>query len=318
MIRKISIALLCVFLLLGFSACGGDDGTEQEKALNEGKPIVVGTLPDTQAIPFVVAQHMGYFEEENVAVEIEPFTSAPDRDSAIQSGTVNTVTTDLIAVALFRQSDLDLSAIFSTDGSQQILASADSGMTSVTELDGKTLTLSENTIMDYASDRILAYYGVAKDDVTYSYVPQITVRMEMLVNGNVDAATMPEPQVSVAKDSGATVLASSADLGLNATCLAMLSKLPADQPDAVAAFVRAYNKAVAYLNDTPPEEYMDWVIREAGFPESVGDTLKLPVYREATAPSQKDVDDVMDWMIKRGLIEEAIAYDDMVNVEFTR
>ncbi len=316
--KKIITALLCVFLCATFSACTGGDPQEATETLNDGEPLVIGTLPDTQAIPFIVAQHLGYFEAENVDVKIEAFTSAADRDSAIQSNAVNAVTTDLIAVTLFRQSDLDLEVILSTDGSQQILASAKSNITSIEELDGKTLTLSENTIMDYASDRILAHYGVAKDRVTYSYIPQITVRMEMLINGSVDAATMPEPQVSVAKDSGATVLASSADLGLNATCLAMLSTLTTDHPDAVAAFVRAYNKAVAYLNDTPPEEYMDWLILEAGFPESVGGTIILPVYREATVPTEGDVADVLDWMTKRGLLTADLTYDDLVNIEFAR
>lgn len=318
MMRKIIVTLLCGFFLLTFSACGAGDTQENEESLNAEDPIVVGILPDTQSVPFIVADHMGYFEEENVTVEIEPFTSAPDRDSAIQSGSVNAMNTDLIAVALFRQSDIDLEAILSTDGSQQILAAANSGVTSIEDLSGKTLTMSENTIMDYASNRILAYYGVDKDTVDYSYVPQITVRMEMLINGNVAAATMPEPQVSVAKASGATVLASSADLGLNATCLAMLSDITATQSDAVEAFVRAYNKAVAYLNDTPSEEYMDWVIEETGFPESVGDTLTLPVYNEAAAPAEADVADVMDWMMERGLIDAAIPYDDIVNSEFTR
>lgn len=318
MLKKMITALLCVFLLLGFGACAGEDPQEAAETLNEGEPIVVGVLPDTQALPFIVAQHLGYFEAEHVTVEIEAFTSAPDRDSALQSNAVNAVTTDLIAVALFRQSDLDLEAILSTDGSQQILASAQSNITSVEELGGKILTLSENTIMDYASDRILAHYGVTKDHVIYSYAPQITVRMEMLINGSVDAATMPEPQVSVAKDSGATVLASSADLGLNATCLAMGSTLTVDHPDAVAAFVRAYNKAVAYLNDTPRETYMDWLISEAGFPESVDDTLILPVYREATVPSEGDVADVLDWMTERGLLTADLTYADLVNIDFAR
>jgi NitT/TauT family transport system substrate-binding protein len=316
--KRIIFALWCVLLLMVFCACGADDTQGNGESLNAGDPIVVGVLPDTQSVPIIVAQHMGYFDEEKVTVDIQPFTSAPERDSAIQSGSVNTVNTDLIAVALFRQSELDMEAILSTDGSQQILASANSGVISINELTGKTLTMSENTIMDYASDRILAYYSVDKNTVEYSYIPQITVRMEMLINHNVDAAIMPEPQVSVAKADGATILASSEDLNLNATCLGMRSEITASHPEAVKAFVRAYNKAVVYLNDTPAEEYMDWVIEETGFPESVSDTLTLPVYREASAPSEADVFDVMDWMIERGLIEEAFAYDDMVNIEFTR
>lgn len=316
--KRIMIAWLCFCLLLGFSACGAEKTQKDDESVNASDPIVVGILPDTQSVPIIVAKHMGYFDDENVKVDIESFTSAADRDSAIQSGSVNTVISDLIAVALFRQSGLDIQAILSTDGSQQILAASDSGITSIEGLAGKTVALSENTIMDYATDRILAYYGVDKDSVEYSYVPQMTVRMEMLINNNVDAATMPEPQVSVAKASGATVLASSADLGLNATCLAMFRKTAEAQPDAVKAFIRAYNKAVVYLNDTPAEEYMDWVISETGFPESVSDTLTLPDYREATAPAEADVTDVMDWMMERGLLEKALDYDDMVNSEFAR
>lgn len=316
--KKIFLAVMMTCLLLTLGACGEKETEKDEAVLNASDPIVVAVLPDTQSVPMIVAQHMGYFEEEKVAVTLEPFTSAAERDSAVQSGSVDVMISDLISMALFRQSGFDVQTLFSTDGSQQILASANSGVDSVEKLSGKTLALSENTIMDYATDRILSYYGVDKNTVEYTYVPQMTVRMEMLINSKVDAAIMPEPQVSVAKDGGAVPLASSEDLNLNATCLGMFREKMEESPQAVEAFVRAYNRGVAYLNETAPEEYMDWVIEETGFPESVAKTMTLPQYRNADIPTEKDVEDVMHWMIERGLIEEAIPYKDLVNSEFTR
>lgn len=314
--KKLWIGVLVLILTVAFSACGAENTTGEKS--NSEKPLVVSVLPDTQSVPLIVAEHMGYFDEENIAVEIEAFTSAADRDSAIQSGAVDVMLSDLVAVALFRESGFDYQVIFSTDGSQQLLASPQSGITSVKDLQGQTLALSENTIMDYAADRILEANDVDKKTVEYTYIPQMTVRMEMLINSNVASAMMPEPQVSVAKEGGATVLASSEDLGLNATCVALSTEMIESESEVLRGFVAAYNKGVAYLNETDPEEYMDWVIKETGFPESVTDTLALPEYREAAVPTQGDVEDVMAWLTARGLIGEAMDYDTIVNSDFAR
>ena len=78
------------------------------------------------------------------------------------------------------------------------------------------------------------------------------------------------------------------------------------------AFYRAYNKAVAYLNDTDKAQYMDIVIEKSGFPAAAKDALVLPKYRPAGLPKQQDVTDCLTWMNQKNLIKQNYTYDDIV------
>ena len=80
----------------------------------------------------------------------------------------------------------------------------------------------------------------------------------------------------------------------------------------IKALYRAYNKAVAYLNNTPREEYIDLVIEKGGFPPVAKDALKLPKYHEAALPKESDVVDCVKWLQGKGLIQKNYTYADFV------
>ena len=313
--KKIAALLVLICLCLTFAACQGDE-PEGEAAL---PALSFGILPDTQSVPVALAANLGYFEEEGVNVTVERFTSAAERDSALQSGNLDGQIADLVAVMLFRQGGFDISAVALSEGSQQLLAAPGSEAATVADLQGSTVALSENTVMEYATDRLLEAAGLDPDTaVTKTYIPQMTVRMEMLQAGKVAAATMPEPQVSVAKASGATVLAGSDELDMHSTVIAFRDDSIAEKEEAIAAFFRAYDRAVEYLNSNEPSTYMATVITETGFPETVADTIELPAYLPARAPFDADVVSVSDWMLAKGLMSEAMTYDTVVDDRFVR
>ena len=75
---------------------------------------------------------------------------------------------------------------------------------------------------------------------------------------------------------------------------------------------RAYNKAVKYLNETPQDEYMDFVIEKGGFPQASKEALHLPKYHEAALPKESDVTDCIAWLTGKGLISSSYSYGDIV------
>jgi len=80
---------------------------------------------------------------------------------------------------------------------------------------GKDIAISTNTIIEYATDKILEKYGLSPDDVNKVAVPQIPARLEMLQSGKIDAATLPDPLATVAMKNGAKVIESTDRLGIN-------------------------------------------------------------------------------------------------------
>lgn len=323
MMKKIIAWMLAVCLLCVAAACSDEKQSVPENGdeaiINMGDPLVIATLPDTASVPVVMANYLGYFTEEGVEVRVDRFASAMERDSAIQGGKVHGAISDLIAIVLFKEAGFGISATSLTNASQELVVSAASGLETMADLKGRTLALSEKTVMEYACDRILSHYGLdPEEDVVKEYIPQMTVRMEMLRNGDVDSMVAPEPQTSIAVADGATVLASSKDLDIQAVCLAFMDEAIAQRGEQITAFYRAYNRAVDYLTSRPAEEYLGIVIAETGFPTEVMDAVTLPTYTPAVALPEADIFAVQDWMQANGLLEKAYNYEDLVDNQFVR
>ena len=134
----------------------------------------------------------------------------------------------------------------------------------------------------------------------------------MLQNGKLAAATLPEPMGSVAIANGCKLVTDSEALGINPGVMMFTAKSVDSKKKELQAFYRAYNKAVAYLNEHPMSDYIDIMIEKNSFPAEVKTALQLPKYRVAGLPSQKDVDTCLQWMLKKELVKTSFSYDEIV------
>ena len=71
-------ALICVLVMaLTVTGCGGTEKKSDAGAgKTESKEIVIGLMPDTDSIPFLIAEENGYFKEEGVNVKLQPCRAA--------------------------------------------------------------------------------------------------------------------------------------------------------------------------------------------------------------------------------------------------
>jgi len=306
------IALLCAAMLTLVVGCGKDAG-QDSSAKKDGKPaLTVGLMPDTDSVPFIVAREKGFFAAEGVDVTLRPFKSAMDRDAAMQSGQLDGAVSDLLAAAFALEGGFDVRVTSFTDGSYQLVAGKGVPVSDVRSLEGAEVAVSRNTIIEYVTDRILGENGMASDAIQKVSVPQIPARLEMLQNGKLTAATLPEPMASVAVANGCKYLTGSGELGINPGVMLFSAKAAKEKKDAVKAMYRAYNKAVEYLKATPREQYIGLVVEKSGFPEAARDALKLPDYHAAALPKEKDVEEVMRWLSEKGLVKKDYGYKAVV------
>ncbi|MDY4416615.1 ABC transporter substrate-binding protein, partial [Selenomonas sp.] len=278
----------------------------------------IGLMPDVDSLPFIIAQEKGYFKEEGLDIELQQFKSAMDRDAALQSGTLDGDVSDMLAVAFAKDGGFDVKVTSYTDGSYKLIAGAAESATEAKGLAGKDVAVSRNTIIEYVMDQILAKAGMTGDSINKVIIPQIPTRLEMLQNGKLAAATLPEPMASIAVASGCHFVTGSDELGINPGVIMFTAASAKDKKASIQAMYRAYNKAVKYLNETPQDEYMDLVIEKGGFPQASKDALKLPKYHEAALPKESDVADCIAWLTGQGLISTSYTYDDIVLDVFSK
>jgi NitT/TauT family transport system substrate-binding protein len=309
-------------MLLSTTACGkstnntnNTNSTDEKKELQELK---IGVLPDLDSIPLIIAEQNGYFKESGAKIVIETFKSAKDRDSALQSGNIDGAISDMLAAAFAAEGGFDVKMTSKTDGSYKLLVNGDKGIDSFEKLKGNQIAISENTIIEYATDMMIKEGKISAEEVEKVAIPQMPVRLEMLQNGKVAAATLPEPLASAAMKNGAVLLNSSDKLGINPGVLLFTTKATKEKLEEIKLFYTAYNKAVDYLNNEDQAKYIDGLIENAAFPEDVKDVLVLPEYNKAVVPSEKDFTNVINWLLEKELIKNNYKYEDLVNSEFVR
>lgn len=314
--KKGLICLLILFTGLMFAGCGQKSPEPQK--IKPAKTITIGVMPDFESTPFVIAEKNGYFKQEGVKVKIEHFKSARDRDSALQSGKLDGVVTDVLAVVFANEGGIKLRMVSRDDGNIELIAGKASGIKTTKDLKGKSIGLSTNTIMEYTTDTMLAAAGVKSEDVSKQAIPQLPTRLEMLQGGKIDAAILPEPLSGMAIKNGAVVLNSTDQMANKAGAIAFTAKVLQENPDEVKAVMRAYNKAGEYMNQAPAAGYIDYVIQAQGFPPGIKDFAKLPRYNPSTAPDSKIVADVVKWMQDKKLIKGSYEYKDLVDDQLLR
>jgi NitT/TauT family transport system substrate-binding protein len=304
---------LCIFILAG---CGDRGSSSKENVLQ--KTITIGVMPDVESIPFIIADKNGYFAKAGVNVKIERFTSAKDRDSALQSGKLDGVVTDVVAVVFANEGGIDLKMIAKNEGNILLMGGKDSGIKSMADLKGKTVGLSTNTIMEYTVDQMLAGAGIQAGDIDKIAIPPLPTRLEMLQGGKIDAAILPEPLAGLAVKGGAVTLSATDELKNKAGAIAFNGKCLKENPEEVKAVFTAYNEAVDYLQKEPLASYADYIIEEQGFPPAIKDSLTLPKYEHAAAPDSIIVDNVVSWMKSKNLIKNSFTYNDLTAEGFLR
>ena len=307
--KKILFFIGMAVLLVLCAGCGKPEAANAPKELTE---LHVGVMPDTDSLPIIIAQEKGFFAAEGLKVDIQQFKSAKDRDSALQSGNLDGAVSDMLAVAFAKSGGFDVKVTSSTDGSYKLIAGKGENISRVQDLTGRDVAVSKNTIIEYVTDQVLASAQLSGESINKVVIPQIPTRLEMLQNGKLAAATLPEPMASIAVHNGCKYITGSDALGINPGVMLFTAKTVADKKAELAAFYRAYNKAVAYLNETDRNEYMDLVVAKGGFPPVAKEALVLPQYHEAALPKEKDVTDCIAWLQQKQLIKTAYTYQDLI------
>jgi len=197
------------------------------------------------------------------------------------------------------------------EGRFAIIASPKSGIKTLDDLKGKSIGISHNSIIEYVTDGLLKEGGIDPAEVKKTSVPKIPVRMEMLFSSQIDAITVPDPLVTFAEFKGGKVVADDTKKNLSQAVLLFDQKTITENKSGVEAFYRAYAKAVEDLNNHP-EDYKDLLIENANIPEPIAADYQIQHYPQPQAPSEGDVNNILEWMKEKGLLKNELKYQDLV------
>lgn len=310
MMRKmLALLMLTVFTLGGFAHAQED----------ELPTLRIGVLPVLNTLPLYVAQAEGFYEAEGVQVELINFNSAREQQIAVVAGEIDGLNTDMVVQALVNKGGTPLVAVRHDTiiGNYfSIVASASSGITSVEDLAGASIGIGENTIIEYLTTNMLNSAGLTPDDVSYEEIPEIPRRVQLMATGELGVATLPEPLTTLVTTlQGGSLILSDEAVNFVPTVLAFNQATLDAHPEAIEAFLRAYESAVNALN-ADGEAYRPVMLDNLIIPEPLQATYPVPSFPTALVPTATQVDLVVEWMLGRELLEEPFLYFELVNAGF--
>jgi NitT/TauT family transport system substrate-binding protein len=276
-----------------------------------------GILPVVDVLPLLVGKETGLFEKEGIDLELISFQSALERDAALQSGRLDGYFGDILNTVLLIQSGEQLKIIataFHTHPQCRMFGIAiapGSGITDMAGIQGKDVAISSATVIEYLLDRMLSARNMPPGDVSKQEIKKIPIRLQMLLSGQVTAALLPEPLLTLAETRGSKVIMDDRNLNTALTVLAVNLKNRTAVTALIPGFLRAYHTAVSRINANP-SEFKEILITKTQFPQDVKDKYPVPVFPAGGLPAEADVLAVQDWLVKNSLIKTRIPYADMV------
>lgn len=306
--KKIALFILSLVVLL--SACAPQATAQTLK---------IAVLPIIDTLPMYVAQQEGLFAKNSVNVEFIPVASAPERDQLLSAGGADGTINETLAVMLFNKEDVQMQvvryALRPTQGNGHffILASGKSGISSVDGLKGVEIGVSQGTVIEYVTERLLLADGFTSDEIKTVAVPKIPDRMALLASGELEAGVMPDPLASLVVSQGGVVVADDSSHPEYGFSVISFRKDVIDaNPEAIKSFLVAIEEATALLNDHP-DQYKNVLSEQKLVPPPLLESYRAPVFPTAAVPTQNEWNDALRWLKEKGILTSDVSYEESVN-----
>lgn len=308
-------------IILALAALTAACGQKPPASRVEATKIRLGMLPIIDNLPFWVAQERGYFQAAGLDVELIPFSSAVERDSAFTARKIDGAIGDLLAVAALNDAGIPLRAVSVGMGAKPgesrfaVLSTPGSPIRTPEQLKNVEIAVSLNSIIEYTTDRLLQHQGLKPGEIKKISVPKMPVRLEGLLNGRVQAATLPDPLATLAVIKGAHIVADTLNDNVAQTVIIVHRELLDKNLPAVKSLMNAYARAVADIQANPGG-FNNILAENANVPAEVlaSKEHRLPVnFSPPQLPARKDVLDVLAWMKERNLLKKQLKYEDLVD-----
>lgn len=301
--------ILCLFLAVVLLAATGCSAKKDEK-------VKIGLLPIVDSLPFIVAADKGYFKAEGIEVEIVNFDSALERDSALMAKAIDGTLGDILAVAALNDGGLPTRIVSlglgetGSEGRFAILTPPNSNLTKPEQLKNVPVAISTNSIIEYVTDNLLAGHGLKKEEIKKESLPKIPVRYELLMQGQIKAACLPDPLAALAESKGANLVVDDTATNLSQTVIYFRDEFLNQNSSQVTKFLKAYARAAADLNENP-DSYRNLLVERARVPQEALGVFKMDHYPAPKLPEKEQVEKVVGWMLEKDLLKKQYSYEDL-------
>lgn len=253
--------------------------------------LKVGVMPTLDCLPVYVAYEDSLFQQQGVDVHLRYYTAQMDCDTALMNGRVEGSITDLIRGAHLVRKGTPLTYPVATDTYWQLVSNKKARIADLKQLSDKMIAMTRYSATDYLAD-LAVDSGKPKYDVYRVQINDVNLRLQMLLNNEMDAMLLPEPQATRARLDKHVVLMDSRDKNLNLGAFAFREKA-LKQPgrkQQLQKFIQAYNIAVDSINSKGVKHYSKLISKYCHVDEKTIGNLPKIKYNHAMEPRRRDLE----------------------------
>lgn len=294
----IYIASVAVVLVL-LSACGKSydekkrisESARRQDLRQDSLALKIATVPTMDCLPLFVAVDDSMFAKAGVDVRLKRRNAQIDCDTLIRGRHVEGIVSDLMRTERLKRRGLALRYVTATNAYWQMIANRRARVKEVAQLADKMVAITRFSATDYLAE-IAIKAAKPKYDVFQVQINDVNLRLKMLINNEMDAAVLTEPQATTARLYKNPVLTDSRDQHLDLGVVAFREACWKDKhrQAQVETFVKVYNQACDSINKNGVQHYAAVISKYMGADDKTIQALPKLQYRHAQPPQPHDVE----------------------------
>lgn len=261
--KAMSLVLILMVLFLVLSGCQSSGTAPEPKPVEKPKVINISYSYRPLNVPAIVALEKKMFEEEfaKEGIEVKWYElEGPATTEALAAKSLDIATSlNYVSAIISKASGNDIKVIANYTKFPKgigLVAGADSGISKVTDLQGKKIALQKGTMLHEMLIKALKEENVSPDSLEIVNMPSPDA-LNALMDKHVDAAIIPEPLLTKAISSQKVKLIQNAEgLILGQATIAVRTEFAEKHPEIVKKFLEIHNNILAWAK-TNEEEALD-------------------------------------------------------------
>ena len=263
----------------------------QRLAKEDSAALKIAVMPTLDCLPLYVAREYKWFCDGKTDIRLKYFTSQIDCDTAILNGRVEGAVSDLVRVARMNKSGAKVKPQIATAAYWQLLTNRNSRLRQLNQLDDKMVAMTRYSVTDMLADHVVDSAKLKSERVFKVQINDVNVRLQMMLNNEMDAMFVTEPQATLARLAKHKVLLDTRKMNWHMGVIAFREKpmKDVDRKRQYDVFVKAYNQACDSINKNGIARYAHLMEKYCRTRSAVLDSIPKQKFPHAVGPREKDV-----------------------------
>lgn len=301
--KRIMVVLLVGTLLTG---CGQtyeetkriSREQRREAARKDSAALKIAVMPTLDCLPLFVAQQEHLLDTLHGGVRLKMYRAQMDCDTAVQRGRAEGMVTDLVRAVRMNDQGTKMRYVAVTSAYWQLIANRQSRIRQLKQLDDKIVGMTRYSALDMLSDMVRDSAKIEVNHLFKLQLNDVNVRMQMLMNNEIDALWLTEPWATMARIYKHPVLTDSRQTGMQLGVLAFRDEEMQREArqEQLNLLMDAWNKACDLIDEKGVQHYKRLITEKCKVKTQVVDSLPNIKYERARGPKQQDIEKVEGWV----------------------